>query len=103
MRYFINLSMLNKKPTGVGVYCRQFFSHIKNDPRFIFLFIKESRYLTFKRLFWNLFVLPLKAKTALVYSPSTHGSLFLKNQIITIHDLIAINFPTQYKFQYYYF
>ena len=47
--------------------------------------------------------MPLKAKTALVYSPSTHGSLFLKNQIITIHDLIAINFPTQYKFQYYYF
>ncbi len=39
----------------------------------------------------------------MVYSFSSHGSPFLKNQIITIHDLICLNYPKQHKFQYYYF
>ncbi|MFN3019480.1 glycosyltransferase family 4 protein [Chryseobacterium sp. TY3] len=103
MREFINMTMLNSKPTGVGVYCQQLYDHIKNNSKFEFLFINESKFLTLKRLLWNLIILPLKVKRHLIYSPSTHGSLFVKNQIITIHDLIAINFPQQYKFQYYYF
>lgn len=103
MKIFFNFSMLNKKPTGVGVYCEQLYGYIKSNLEYKSLFISDAKFLTIRRLFWNLFVLPFKIKKNLVYSPSTHGSIFIKNQIITIHDLIALNFPTQYKFQYYYF
>lgn len=97
------MTMLNKNPTGVGIYCQQLYCHIKNKSQLEFLFIKESKFLTIKRILWNLLIMPFKIKGDLVYSPSTHGSIFSNKQIITIHDLIALNFPKQYKSQYYYF
>lgn len=103
MKIFINLSMINDFPTGVGGYCKQIYTQFKAEHKFEFLLIKTGKFLSIKRIFWNMFILPLKAKNNIVYCPSTHGSIFLKNQILTIHDLIALNFPHQYRFQYYYF
>lgn len=63
-----------------------------------------SKLISIHRFLWNIFKLNKLSKNYdLVYSLSTHGSLFNKNQIITVHDLITLSFPNQHKFQYIYF
>jgi glycosyltransferase involved in cell wall biosynthesis len=61
-------------------------------------------FLSLHRVLWNIFFLPFIAKSySLIYSFSSHGSPFVKNQVITIHDLICLRFPLQHPFQYIYF
>ena len=101
-----NASILNKNPTGVGIYSRKLIDIISKNTtlKFKILFIAETKFMSIYRLLWNFFCLPLKAKNGdLIFSFSTHGTPFHKKQIITIHDLICLNFPEQHKFQYYYF
>ena len=56
------------------------------------------------RLAYNLCALPFVArKFDVVYSPTPHGAFWGRTpQILTLHDLIAIQFPTQHRFQYCY-
>ncbi|MEX8548382.1 MAG: glycosyltransferase family 4 protein [Mucilaginibacter sp.] len=62
------------------------------------------RFVSVHRILWNLFVLNKAAAAyAMVYALATYGSLNRKKQIITVHDLIALQFPRQHKFQYLYF
>ena len=62
------------------------------------------RNLSIHRIFWNLIKLPSISKFYdVVYSPSTHGALRINNQIITVHDLISLNFPFNDFFQFAYF
>lgn len=62
-----------------------------------------NRLVSIHRLLWNVFVLPFIArKYDLVYSFSSHGTPFFKSQVITVHDLICFEFPSQHKFQYVY-
>ena len=103
MKTFVNLSMVNDFPTGVGGYCKHIYKQLRSDKKFEFLFMDGGKFLSIKRILWNMFIMPLKVGDNIVYSPSTHGSLFLKNQILTIHDLIALNYPHQHRFQYFYF
>jgi glycosyltransferase involved in cell wall biosynthesis len=122
----INASMLSAKPSGVGIYGEQVvprlikqleangieyacFSYedigVPNFHKIKFplgSFFKRS--VSVSRLIWNIFYLPRIAKNFdLVYSFSTHGSPFLSNQLITVHDLISLNYPNQHKFQTSYF
>jgi len=116
----INLSMLGKRPTGLGVYAekaaRTIFSHFECSavcgdypiPDGIAK-IQVSRAISFSagkfsaisRLI-RLYFLKIP-RTALIYSPTHHGLGLRANQIITIHDLIALRFPAQHIFQYLYF
>lgn len=51
-----------------------------------------------------MFVLPSLSKNYdLVYSPATYGGVNIKNQIITIHDLICLKYPMHHVFQFIYF
>lgn len=116
----INLSMLGQRPTGLGVYAAKaasvVFSNFKCSavcgdypiPDGIDK-IQVSRTISFssgklaaiRRLIWLYFLkIP---NDALVYSPTHHGLGLRRNQIITIHDLIALRFPAQHIFQYLYF
>ena len=117
----INASMLDDKPTGVGVYsfhlinnlsevlktscsAKQFTvftpetSHIINGIDIIKLpsILQSSQYgklAALSRFVWNTFFYPLQLRRHDLYiSPTTHGSFTLKNQIITIHDLISLHY-----------
>lgn len=105
MKTYINLSMISDNPTGVGIYCKKIYDEFRksNISSLKYLFLKQKKFVTVKRIFWNLFIMPIMTRGKLVYSLSTHGSFLKKNQIVTIHDLISIKFPKQYRFQYYYF
>jgi glycosyltransferase involved in cell wall biosynthesis len=58
------------------------------------------------RFVWSQTVFPsiLADRYDVLYSPTHHG-LLRKGppQIITVHDLLALKFPSQYRLQYYYF
>ncbi len=130
-KILLNGCMYSKNPPGVGVNTReaynaltarlnsneldyQFFTYAKQglkEPEKVsliklplFLELLFKRFVSFHRLIWNIFFLPVIAKKYdLVYSFTSHGSPFIKNQIITIHDLICFQYPEQNKFQYIYF
>lgn len=62
-----------------------------------------NRLLSLHRIWWNMFILPFLAQRySCVYSFSNHGSPFIKKQVVTIHDLICMEFPSQNKLQYLY-
>ncbi len=105
---YFNMSMSNGIKHGLQVYSSKLEDYFRNnsetkDININFLKIKNTKFLSVYRLYWNFFILPFKARNEPVYSFSSHGSPFCKNQIITIHDLICFSFPKQHKFQYYYF
>ncbi len=123
--------MYTKNPTGVGIYIREVWNnlYIKLDAEQVeyvcYTYQMEqlnkcnklsviklpfalqyllNRLISLHRLIWNLFYLPFVAKKYdLIYSFSSHGSPFIKNQIITIHDLVCFNFPKQHRLQFLYF
>ena len=56
------------------------------------------------RHIWNIVALNfISQKYDIVYSFTSHGTLYHRNQIITIHDVICLSFPDSHKGQYYYF
>ena len=127
----INGSMLDNEPTGVGIYSFNLINHLfainqKKVTKDFTVFtpsdlhlnkdirtVKLSRYLLssrYKKLaaacrfFWNTFFYPFQArKFSLLINPTTHGSLFLNNQIFTIHDLISLRYKNILSHQRFYF
>lgn len=122
--------MYSDKPTGVGIFIREAWARLVQQqligkhstlyvystenlalpqavkvirlPAVLELIFKRS--LSLHRIAWNIFYLPLIARNYdMVYSFSSHGSPFIQQQVITIHDLICMQFPRQHKTQYYYF
>jgi glycosyltransferase involved in cell wall biosynthesis len=127
----LNGSMLDEHPTGVGVYSLNVINHLSSlyqneTDRSITVFsptktllnenikiillsklLKSSQYgkvAAFTRFIWNTFYYPLQArKFNLLISTTTHGSFLLKNQIITIHDLLSLRFNNISPHQRFYF
>ena len=127
----MNGSMLDEKPTGVGVYSYNLINNLStiitnNQQKKITVFtptttllnkniqtIKLSSFLqsskhgklaAFCRFTWNTFSYPIQArKFDLLISPTTHGSFFLNNQIITIHDLLSLHYKNISPHQRFYF
>ncbi|MDN3656775.1 glycosyltransferase family 1 protein [Ferruginibacter paludis] len=127
----MNGSMLDEKPTGVGVYSFNLINNLSslviNETRKkITVFtptntslnkniktIKLSDWLqstkygklaAFCRFTWNTFYYPLQArKFDILISPTTHGSFLLNNQVIVIHDLLSLRFQNISSHQRFYF
>jgi glycosyltransferase involved in cell wall biosynthesis len=127
----MNGSMLDEQPTGVGIYSINMINHLsllyhKEHNRKITVFtptktllndnvktirlsrlLKSSQYgkiAAFTRFVWNTFWYPVRAgKFDLLVSTTTHGSFLLKNQIITIHDLLSLRFNNISRHQRFYF
>jgi glycosyltransferase involved in cell wall biosynthesis len=127
----MNGSMLDEMPTGVGVYSFNLINNLSNlavnnkwtritvfTPTKLLLnrnlkivklsgLLQSSRHgklAAFCRFIWNTFYYPVQArKFDLLISPTTHGSFLLKNQIITIHDLISLHYKNISPHQRFYF
>ena len=132
-KIFINACLITDKPSGIGIYSVELLNELVPvleregyqfivycyDPKIIAnVEHKHLKKITlgslldkllknrtvFHRHLWNTFALGfLAAKFDILYSFTSHGALFHKNQIITIHDLICLSFPQSHKDQYYYF
>jgi glycosyltransferase involved in cell wall biosynthesis len=127
----MNGSMLDEHPTGVGIYSLNVINHLSallraGDSKKLTVFtptrtlldsgvntiqlpglLKSSYYgkiAAFSRFVWNTCWYPLKArKFDLLVSTTTHGSFHLKNQVITIHDLLSLRFNNISPHQRFYF
>lgn len=132
-KILINACMITSQPSGVGIYSIELLKElipylVKNNFSFtIYCYDtallkqlniprvkKISLGFLFDRIFknnevihrhiWNIIILNfLSARFDILYSFSSHGTLFHPRQIITIHDLISLSFPDSHKSQYYYF
>lgn len=132
-KILINACMITSQPSGVGIYSIELLKELipylvkdnfsftiycydtallkqLNIPRvkkislgFLFdKFFKNNEVI--HRHIWNIIILNfLSARFDILYSFSSHGTLFHPRQIITIHDLISLSFPDSHKSQYYYF
>src|SRR4051794_30920517 len=130
MKVLLNGSMYSKKTAGVGIWIKEGFRKLvqlssASDNNVMYAYSSEGliensnvkaiklpalfeaglkKNIALHRIVWNMFFLPRIARNYdLVFSFSSHGSPFIKNQVITIHDLICLRYPTQYRMQYYYF
>lgn len=133
MRVLINASILGNKLNGVSIYTVEIIrrliekfdragidyyvycypnNHLNFVPRERISEITLSKYWekflgpfrSFHRLYWNTFVLSdIAKKFDLIYCPTSHGTPFAYNQVLTIHDLISLEYPRQHIFQYFYF
>ncbi len=127
----MNGSMLDEKPTGVGVYSFNLINNLSSlyrnerwkqltvftpapalldqNLRIVKLsgLLQSSKYgklAAFCRFVWNTFYYPLQARGFdLLISPTTHGSFSLRNQIITIHDLLSLRYKNISAHQRIYF
>lgn len=116
----LNLSMLGAKPTGLGVYsehsaralAERFEVSIiagqgfRPNGKVIVeappsVAIGGGKLAAIRRQVW-MRSLRFDPK-ATVYSPTHHGLPGRDNQIITIHDLICLRFPSQHRPQYLFF
>ena len=112
--------MLGPQSTGLGVYAtncaiiiEKYFSCSVVSSRYIpdatsshiaspvSVSIGEGKCAAFKRLIYSAFKFP--KNSGLIYSPSHHGVFFQHRQILTIFDIIALRYPRQHIFQYFYF
>lgn len=126
----MNGSMLDEQPTGVGIYSFNLinnlskfnteswkqltvftptYSYLSKNIRVVKLsrFLQSSKYgkwAAFCRFMWNTFYYPFPgSKFDLLISPTTHGSFFLRNQVITIHDLLSLRYKNISAHQRFYF
>lgn len=119
-RIAFNASMLDEKPTGVGVYTYNIINNVEKlyvdrqthtinvyTPTETFLsdslslrklpvLLQSSRYGKLAaacRFFWNTVIYPIQSRRMdLLVSPTTHGSFLRKSQILTIHDLLSLRY-----------
>lgn len=126
----MNGSMLDEQPTGVGVYSFNLINNLSQHytenraaltvftPTRSFLdknihviklsnFLQSSKYgkwAALCRFMWNTFYYPFHARRYdVLISPTTHGSFFLRNQVITIHDLLSLRYKNISPHQRFYF
>lgn len=116
----INASMLDEKPTGVGVYTYNLANNLaalyqKENQSILTVFtpfagqlnkninivkitdlVQSSRHrkaAALYRFLWNTFAYPFAGRNYdLLINTTTHGSFTLKNQVITIHDLLSLRY-----------
>lgn len=129
----INAGMVTDQPSGVGVYSLELLKELVPclqregykftiycyEPSIIEkLNIPNVRKISLGNLLdkilknqevihrhiWNIIVLNfISQKYDILYSFTSHGTLYHRKQIITIHDVICLSFPNSHKGQYYYF
>jgi len=130
MNIAINASLLDSVPTGLGIYTinllaklvrllvknhevRIFTSAVSNGSLFGCPVVKIPSFVqprfgvtaAMARFAWTQTVLPFASMDCdLLYSTTHHGPLWHRRpQIITIHDLLPLHFPAQYRLQHVYF
>ena len=129
MKIAVNASFLSPKPSGIGIYTLEIlkiwaqmpefsthqidvFSPVKIpnwDKNFRWIPLKpqmgrstSTHFPAIYRHWWNAFIFPKIAKNYdRVYSPSPNSGK-IPQQIITVHDFIALSFPRQHLLQYFF-
>lgn len=130
MKIAVNATILDDKPTGLGMYTLHLLrnlSAIAPDCLTIYtdyasaldgqkvevvpvgssLQPKYGKIAGVRRFLWTQFIFPVLLQQKhfdIIYHTSHYLLLFThKRQIITIHDLLPLKYPARHRLQYYYF
>lgn len=120
-----NATILNDKPTGLGVYCKNVLSRIDNDLLSYILYTDEFngrettsnkdvvlkcksdnkiKSIILRNYSFKSWLKKNKDKSLFHYSPTQHGvTLRGIKQIVTVHDLMPLYFPKGRIQQYIYY
>jgi glycosyltransferase involved in cell wall biosynthesis len=91
-KIFCNTRVLNANLTGVQRYTISILNYFpKNEIELIAPTKKNSR--GAKGHFWDQFTLPNKINNSLLWSPNNTGPMYYKRQVLTLHDLVHIDYP----------
>jgi glycosyltransferase involved in cell wall biosynthesis len=133
MRISVIASLLDRRPSGLGVYTANVVRELSkiaspkhkltvftscpsgmevDQPATIslneapaFLQPRFGKPAALLRFAWTQMFLPFKMyEQDIAYCPTHHGMLWgAINQVVTVHDLLPIRFPSQYRLQHQYF
>lgn len=88
MKICVNTRALNMPLTGVQRYLKSIIPFLDGIEQ-----ISPINGNSYIGHIWEQFVLPVKIKGKVLWSPCNTGPIFHKNQIITIHDIAVIEHP----------
>lgn len=87
----VNVRILNSYITGVQRYLLSILACLSDK---IEVIAPSSRTIHgIKGHAWEQFVLPLRLHGNLLWSPSNTGPLAVRNQVLTVHDLVPVDHP----------
>ena len=97
----INTRTLSSQTTGVQRYLIELLKHSK--PNFTEV-TPKSKYGGIQGHLWEQAILPLHCRKSILFSPGNTGPLSVSRQVVTIHDLAALDHPewTTKKFSSWY-
>lgn len=87
-----NTRVMNSKLTGAQRYTQSILHYFPQD-QYTPLSPSTQNSRGFKGHLWDQLVLPWKAKNKLLWSPNNVGPMFLKRQVLTVHDIVSIDHP----------
>lgn len=94
----VNTKILSSHLTGVQRYLLSILNHW--DLNEVDLVKPARGEAGFKGHLWEQFVLPRKADSRLIWSPSNSGPISHHNQVLTVHDLASIDLPQFHNWKF---
>lgn len=90
---YVNTRVTHYQLTGVQRYCKEILSLVDNHS--LISKVKPPFWISHSILghLWEQIVLPHYTKQNLLFSPSNTGPLLVKNQVVTIHDVVSLDHP----------
>ena len=87
-----NTRVMNARLTGVQRNTQSILHYFPKD-RYAAVSppLQSSR--GFKGHLWDQFILPGQVKNNLLWSPNNTGPIYFKRQVVTVHDIVAIDHP----------
>lgn len=85
-----NTRSLGTHLTGVQRYITEIQKHVRNDIDIVFPSHFQRGIIGH---LWEQFILPSKIGDRLLWSPTNSGPISLRRQVVTVHDLVAIDHP----------
>ncbi|HLF89018.1 MAG TPA: glycosyltransferase family 1 protein [Anaerolineales bacterium] len=95
MKVIVNGRFLSRRITGVERYGREILRCLESRVRAV----QSGRWVRGPGgYFWEQFLLPGMVKTdEILWSPANIGPIMVKNQVLTLHDLSALEHPEWYR------
>lgn len=89
----VNTRITHYHLTGVQRYCKEILNLMDNHS--LISTIKPPFWLShsISGHLWEQIILPHYTKRNLLFSPSNTGPLLVKNQVVTIHDVVSLDHP----------
>lgn len=90
---YVNVKVMRYHLTGVQRYCTEILRSVSNN--LLISKIQPPFWLSqsVSGHIWEQVVLPYCIKGKLLFSPSNTGPILVKNQVVTIHDVVSLDHP----------